>query len=55
MQEPVELAAGVFDVRDEAPLSGLEQIRFDALMDPSRQRNCSPTQRSTPPFFPEHG
>jgi hypothetical protein len=43
------------DTRDDALASGWEQTRFDALMEPSRQRNCSSKHRSIPPFFPEHG
>ncbi|MGF6129332.1 hypothetical protein QF019_004560 [Pseudomonas frederiksbergensis] len=32
-----------------------EQLFFEALIEPSLHRNNSPSQRSMPPFFPEHG
>jgi hypothetical protein len=32
-----------------------EQLRFDALIEPSLHTNNSPSQRATPPFLPEHG
>jgi hypothetical protein len=28
---------------------------LEALMEPSRHRNCAPTHRSIPPFLPEQG
>jgi hypothetical protein len=32
-----------------------EQLFFEPLIDPSLHRNRSPSHRSIPPFFPEHG
>jgi len=52
---PFPRAAAGFVAREAAPASDTEQLRLDALMEPSRHKNCSPTQRSMPPFFPEQG
>jgi hypothetical protein len=43
------------DFRDCALDSEVEQTRFDALMEPSRHRNCAPMHRSIPPLLPEQG
>lgn len=55
LHAPFEPEAEGLETRGCALESGLEHTRFDALIEPSRHRNCSPTQRSTPPFFPEQG